>query len=82
MERKLIIVALVIVFLAVVVYGFVSLRNRSVPAAQTPATPATVASSSLGTQIYGHAQNPIQNKVPAPSNPAVNPIKGIYKNPF
>lgn len=82
-----IIVALVVV--AVLLYG--AFFVRKVPMANAPevkqgakqevGTAKPAAGSSLGATILDQAKNPIQNKVPEAS-PKVNPIQGIYKNPF
>ena len=87
-EQKIIILLLIAVILAVFAVWHVFLGNKSAPiveapvvTAPPPVTPAKTGAN-LGTQIYQQAQNPIQDKVPSTQNPAVNPIQGIYKNPF
>ncbi len=49
---------------------------------KTPTPPPAPDNTSVGAVIYQQSKNPIQNKIPESDNPAVNPIEGIYKNPF
>ncbi len=83
-KQKLTIVVGIIIVLIILVawYIFSGIKSTSPittsPAAAVPAT----TSASLGTQIYQQSQNPIQNKIPAPKNPSVNPLGGAYTNPF
>ena len=96
MQKKEIIIALVVVILAVAiadwyvwsVYQQIGVESP-VPLPQTapiaapsaPASEAKVTTSSLGASILEKARNPLQNKVPEVS-PTANPVKNVYNNPF
>ena len=86
-KQKLIILIAVVIVLAIAVFWYISLRNAPTVTAPTepaaaPPAPAVTSPPSLGTKIYEQSQNPIEDKVPEPNSPTVNPIEGTYKNPF
>ncbi len=85
-KEKIIIAVGVVVILALAAYWYFVLRGKisTAPAPVAPGAPPAAATPppSLGEKIYNQSQNPIQGKVPATNNPAVNPIEGAYKNPF
>ena len=81
------IVAVIVLALGI---WYVRSRPSVMPEAQAPVTPPATSVApppasppeSLGEKIYDQAQNPIQDKLAEPQAPAVNPIEGVYKNPF
>lgn len=97
-QNLILIIAIIVVAGVIAYGGYIVLHSTTAPsvkapAASAPAAPsvapvapalvsATTTPQSLGTTIYEQSQNPLQGKVPVAGNPAVNPIEGVYKNPF
>ena len=91
-KQKLIIMAVVVVFVATAGIGFWFWSQKSgqgiFPQLSNPTTkelsPAEV-EVSLGSQILEQTQNPLKGKLP-PTNPfeetETNPLKEVYQNPF
>ena len=74
-ERLIILIAVIAVVAGFLYWYFVFRVNAPLesPLAEEPA--------SLGGQIGAEAQNPIRDDLPTFA-PDVNPIDGLYKNPF
>lgn len=51
-------------------------------ARQAGQTPVPTTESSLGSEIYEKASNPIGDKLPETVAPTPNPLEETYKNPF
>ena len=81
-ELILIVVAVAVVVALFGYWYFVMRIGEAPPPAAEPSVAPLAEPSSLGETIYEQAQNPIQNEIPAADNPTVNPIEGVYKNPF
>lgn len=79
-KEKLLILAAVLVLAAGFAYWYFVMREQAVvlPPIETEegAQPA-----SLGEQLLEEAQNPLKGEVPE-LKPVVNPVEGLYKNPF
>ncbi|MEK9180106.1 MAG: hypothetical protein AAB897_01705 [Patescibacteria group bacterium] len=78
-KERLIILIAVLILLAGFAYWFFVLRGVS-PVIETPVGEFD-GPASLGAQLAEEAQNPLKNALPAVA-PDVNPIEGLYKNPF
>ena len=78
-------VGIAIAVLAIAVFSYLKLFTAPkiepiAPVAKERSSPETEAS--LGANIYTEANNPIKDKIPESQSPAVNPIEGVYQNPF
>ena len=78
-KERLIILIAVLILAAGFAYWYFALREK--PADLTPPIGELEGPTSLGAQIAEEAQNPIKGNVPTVA-PQVNPIGGLYKNPF
>ena len=78
-KERLIILVAVIVLAAGFAYWYFALREQ--PAVFETPVGELEGPASLGAQIAEEAQNPIKGEVPTVA-PQVNPIEGLYKNPF
>ena len=74
-----IIVIVILALLAIVggVFYFLKNSKKVLSPEATRAKTEQSASVSLGAEVYGQAQNPLNGKVPE-----TNPFKQEYKNPF
>ncbi len=82
MERKQKLTIVIALITALVVFVAWYIFSQTTKSTSPPAGVSATTNASLGTQIYKQSQNPIQNKIPAPKNPSVNPLQGAYTNPF
>ena len=83
-RQHVLVIVFILLVAAAVFYWFFVLREQAgeqaaiIPPIETPEGPQP---ASLGEQLLEKAQNPIKGEVPELA-PVVNPIEGLYKNPF
>ena len=87
-SKPMVLVSVIIaVIIAAAGFWYWSQKRAAVPATTAPfgeLTPAE-AKNTLGGQILGKIQNPLEGELP-PTNPfektETNPLKDVYRNPF
>lgn len=83
-SAKIWIISAIVILIAAAAYWYFVMRPapNAEPAAQGTSAGTQPENTALGGSLYDKASNPVQDKLPGTVAPVVNPIEGIYKNPF
>lgn len=80
-KEKLLILVAVLVVLAGFAYWYFALRGAATAPGEEVGLSDESETQSLGVQLLEKAQNPVKDTVPQLKS-TVNPLEGLYKNPF